>query len=227
MFTQERQAADRVARRPRNRADDRSQPRRAARGPSAPRAGDTAAGAKFTVRLPVAAEEPAAIALAFGERTRSRRAARRILVVDDNEDALELLAEVLRDAGHVVTTAKDGPTALEAMKTFHADVAILDIGLPVMDGYELAGRLRAELGEATPRLIALTGYGQESDRAARQAGGFCRASDQAGRRRPTARSAGGGTPLLNMQVWEPEALRAAQCIVCGGSGFGAAAPGER
>ena len=78
------------------------------------------------------------------------RASKRVLVVDDNEDALELLAEVLRDAGHVVTTAKDGPTALEVMKTFHADVAILDIGLPVMDGYELAGRLRAELGEARP-----------------------------------------------------------------------------
>ncbi len=93
-------------------------------------------------------------------------------MVDDNEDALELLAEVLRDAGHVVTTAKDGPTALEVMKTFHADVAILDIGLPVMDGYELAGRLRAELGKELPRLIALTGYGQESDRARAREAGF-------------------------------------------------------
>jgi CheY-like chemotaxis protein len=58
------------------------------------------------------------------------------------------------------------------MKTFHADVAILDIGLPVMDGYELAGRIRAELGEAGPRLIALTGYGQDSDRARAKAAGF-------------------------------------------------------
>jgi PAS domain S-box-containing protein len=127
-------------------------------------------GSVFTVRLPVAAEEPAAIELPSSNELVAR-ASKRILLVDDNEDALELLAEVLRDAGHVVTTAKDGPTALEAVKTFHADVAILDIGLPVMDGYELAGRLRAELGEATPRLIALTGYGQESDRRrARQAG---------------------------------------------------------
>ena len=100
------------------------------------------------------------------------RARRRVLVVDDNEDALELLAEVLRDAGHVVATAKDGPTALKVMKTFHADVAILDIGLPVMDGYELAGRLRAELGKELPRLIALTGYGQESDRARAKQAGF-------------------------------------------------------
>jgi PAS domain S-box-containing protein len=128
-------------------------------------------GSVFTVRLPVAGEEPAAV-----ERSSAKhpvaRAPKRVLLVDDNEDALELLADVLRDAGHVVMTAKDGPTALDVVKTFHADVAVLDIGLPVMDGYELAGRLRAELGEALPRLIALTGYGQESDRARARKAGF-------------------------------------------------------
>jgi CheY-like chemotaxis protein len=128
-------------------------------------------GSIFTVRLPVATEEPAAV------ESRSvvdpvTRTSKRVLVVDDNEDALELLAEVLRTAGHVVTTAKDGPTALEVMKTFPADIAILDIGLPVMDGYELAGRLRDELGEALPCLIALTGYGQDSDRARAKKAGF-------------------------------------------------------
>jgi PAS domain S-box-containing protein len=128
-------------------------------------------GSVFIVRLPVATEEPTAVAFASVAEP-AARARRRVLVVDDNEDALELLAEVLRDAGHVVTTAKDGPTALKVMKTFHADVAILDIGLPVMDGYELAGRLRAELGKELPRLIALTGYGQESDRARAKRAGF-------------------------------------------------------
>ena len=128
-------------------------------------------GSVFSVRLPVAAEEPAAIEVS-SVKNPVARASKRVLLVDDNEDALELLADVLRDAGHVVTTAKDGPTALEVMKTFHADVAILDIGLPVMDGYELAGRLRAELGHALPRLIALTGYGQESDRARARKAGF-------------------------------------------------------
>ena len=128
-------------------------------------------GSVFTVRLPVAAEEPAAIELSSLNHPVAR-ASKRILLVDDNEDALELLAEVLRDAGHVVVTAKDGPAALEVMKTSHADVAILDIGLPVMDGYELAGRLRSELGEALPRLIALTGYGQESDRDRARKAGF-------------------------------------------------------
>jgi signal transduction histidine kinase/ActR/RegA family two-component response regulator len=127
-------------------------------------------GSEFTVRLPVASEEPAAVDYSSAANP-VIGARQRILVVDDNEDALELLAEVLRNAGHLVTTAKDGPTALKIMKTFDADVAILDIGLPVMDGYELAGRLRAELGKELPRLIALTGYGQDSDRArARQAG---------------------------------------------------------
>ncbi|HTB56740.1 MAG TPA: ATP-binding protein [Polyangia bacterium] len=128
-------------------------------------------GSVFTVRLPLATEEPAAVE-SSSLADPVARARRRVLVVDDNEDALELLAEVLRDAGHVVATAKDGPTALKVMKTFQADVAILDIGLPVMDGYELAGRLRAELGKELPRLIALTGYGQESDRARAKQAGF-------------------------------------------------------
>ena len=128
-------------------------------------------GSAFTVRLPVATEEPAPIEVSV-VAGRVGGTPRRILVVDDNEDALDLLTEFLRDAGHVVATAKDGPTALEVMKTFHADVAFLDIGLPVMDGYELAGRLRAELGAALPRLIALTGYGQDSDRARAKEAGF-------------------------------------------------------
>jgi len=128
-------------------------------------------GSVFTVRLPVAAEEPAAVELSSPVNPVGW-ASKRVLVVDDNEDALELLADVLRDAGHIVATAKDGPTALEVMKTFPADVAILDIGLPVMDGYELADRLRAELGGASPRLIALTGYGRESDRAHTRKAGF-------------------------------------------------------
>ena len=128
-------------------------------------------GSTFRVRLPLASGEPAAIeppAAAAPVASRPKR----VLVVDDNEDALELLAELLREAGHLVTTAKDGPAALKVAKTCHADVAVLDIGLPVMDGYELAGRLRTALGDATPPLIALTGYGQDSDRARAKRAGF-------------------------------------------------------
>jgi CheY-like chemotaxis protein/anti-sigma regulatory factor (Ser/Thr protein kinase) len=128
-------------------------------------------GSVFTVRLPVATVEPAAIEPS-SVADRAPRASQQVLIVDDNEDILEALSEFLRSAGHVVATAKDGPTALEVLKTFHADVAILDIGLPVMDGYELAGRIRATPGEVLPRLIALTGYGQDSDRARAKAAGF-------------------------------------------------------
>src|SRR5439155_16513612 len=73
-------------------------------------------------------------------RTSVRRTSRgrRILLVDDNEDALEMLAELLRAAGHNVLTAGDGPAALAAAPRFRPDIAVLDIGLPAMDGYELA-----------------------------------------------------------------------------------------
>jgi CheY-like chemotaxis protein len=129
-------------------------------------------GSIFTVRLPAALEEPAAIEFSPTAAPPVAGACKRVLVVDDNEDALDLLAEVLRDAGHNVMTAKDGPTALGAMRHFDAEIAILDIGLPVMDGYELAARMRATLGDRTPRLIALTGYGQDSDRMRAREAGF-------------------------------------------------------
>jgi CheY-like chemotaxis protein len=83
--------------------------------------------------------------------------------VDDDEDAVALLAEVLSAAGHEVKTACAAAAALELVSDFEPDVAILDIGLPVMDGYQLASRLRASCGQGAPRLIALTGYGQERD----------------------------------------------------------------
>ncbi|HTO97707.1 MAG TPA: response regulator [Myxococcales bacterium] len=98
--------------------------------------------------------------------------ARRVLVVDDNEDALEMLAEVLRAAGHEVRGAADGPSALELASEFRPEVAVLDLGLPLMDGYELASRLRLQLGGFCPVLVALSGYGQESDRARSTAAGF-------------------------------------------------------
>jgi CheY-like chemotaxis protein len=98
--------------------------------------------------------------------------ARRILVVDDNCDAAELLADTLRTAGHEVRTAFDGPDALKRCTNYAPEIALLDIGLPVMDGYELAQRLR-ELSQDRPlTLIALTGYGQETDRVRTREAGF-------------------------------------------------------
>ena len=90
----------------------------------------------------------------------------RILVVDDNVDAAVTLATLLRALGHVVETAHDAPSAMAIAKTFRPQIAFLDIGLPVMDGYELARRLQAmyEAGREMLKLVALTGYGLEPDR---------------------------------------------------------------
>src|SRR5207248_7225312 len=97
---------------------------------------------------------------------------KRVLLVDDNQDAAELLGEVLRSAGHDVAIAHDGPEALGLLRRFHPEIAVLDIGLPVMDGYELARRLRNEPTLDHLRCIAVTGYGQETDRARSRQAGF-------------------------------------------------------
>jgi CheY-like chemotaxis protein len=87
-----------------------------------------------------------------------------VLLVDDNEDAAVLLADSLRALGHEVVVALDGAAALHAVRTFRPDVALLDIGLPVMDGFELAERLRGEPGLREMTIIAITGYAQQVDR---------------------------------------------------------------
>ena len=96
----------------------------------------------------------------------------RILVVDDNVDAAELLAEALAAFGYHTSVAYDGAQALRVVEGFAPDVALLDLGLPVMDGYELAGRLRSGPGGQRMKLVAITGYGQESDRRRTAAAGF-------------------------------------------------------
>jgi signal transduction histidine kinase/CheY-like chemotaxis protein len=96
----------------------------------------------------------------------------RILLVDDNEDALMTLKYGLEELGHLVAVARDGPAALERAGIFHPRIALLDLGLPVMDGYELAERLRALPGLDAVHLVAVTGYGQDTDRARTIAAGF-------------------------------------------------------
>lgn len=126
-------------------------------------------GSTFVVRLPLS--KAVAGSRAKGRETRSRTgAARRILVVEDIPDVAEMLASALRTLGHDVRVVHDGPAALRAVETVEPEVAILDIGLPVMDGYELAKRLRAS-GRPL-RLIAVSGYGQEEDRARAAEAGF-------------------------------------------------------
>jgi len=145
-------------------------------GEASVRSGGPGRGSDFEVRLPLL---PAAVAepprhraaTPTGARRRDRQSA--ILVVDDNQDAADLLAEVLREQGHEVRVAHDGPQALERVGQFRPEIAILDIGLPVMDGYELAIALRDRIGPEL-RLLALTGYGQERDRARSHEVGFAR-----------------------------------------------------
>jgi signal transduction histidine kinase/CheY-like chemotaxis protein len=130
-------------------------------------------GSEFVVRLPVI-EATRALASTDGERSIRERvqvASRRILVVDDNEDAAILLGDLLRSVGHDVRTAHDGTSALETAARFQPEIAILDIGLPGMDGYELAATLRARIGRNV-RLMALTGYGQQQDVARAERSGF-------------------------------------------------------
>jgi CheY-like chemotaxis protein len=98
-------------------------------------------------------------------------AARRVLVVDDNQDSAESLAKLLQMTGHETRTAYDGQAALAAAAAFAPEAILLDIGLPGMDGYEVARRLREESSTRQIVLIAVTGYGGEEDeRRSREAG---------------------------------------------------------
>jgi CheY-like chemotaxis protein len=91
----------------------------------------------------------------------------RVLVVDDNEDSANMLRDALVRRGHAVEVAVDGPSALARAVIFRPDTVLLDIGLPMMDGYEVTRRLRsvrAQEGASPPRPFAVTGYGQDADR---------------------------------------------------------------
>jgi CheY-like chemotaxis protein len=96
----------------------------------------------------------------------------RVLVVDDNQDAADALTEALRMSGYEVRTAYDGPQAIQVAEAFRPAVAFLDLGLPGMDGYELATRLREAPDTQVVQLVALTGYGQPLHRERSRAAGF-------------------------------------------------------
>jgi signal transduction histidine kinase len=103
---------------------------------------------------------------------RPRHAARHVLIVDDNPDAAATLAAAIATAGHEVRTVGDAPSALALVETYRPDIALLDIGLPVMDGYELAGLLRRIPSLADICIVALTGYAEDGDRQRSLASGF-------------------------------------------------------
>ncbi len=120
-------------------------------------------GSTFSVHLPASAASSEPDRPPTAQPATAPLAAR-VLIVDDNRDAAEMLATLLRLHGHEVLTAGDGPEALALLDTFDAGAAVLDIGLPVMDGFELARRIREKRPDPTPVLIAVTGYGQPDDR---------------------------------------------------------------
>jgi signal transduction histidine kinase len=128
-------------------------------------------GTEFVVRLPLRLPQavdgapPAAAVAAAGPR-------RRILVVDDNVDAAEALGELLRDYGHDVVTAHDGTQALDHARLHRPEIVLLDISMPEMDGYEVAKRVRDELGLSDALLVALSGYGEDRHRRLAREAGF-------------------------------------------------------
>jgi CheY-like chemotaxis protein len=122
-------------------------------------------GSEFVVTLPAHAGAEPAKHSETAPRTDAAAQPERVLVVDDNRDAAELVAAVLSSAGHDVSVAHDALQALSLIARLKPGVVVLDIGLPVMDGYELASRIREAFGENSPRLVAVTGYSLDEDRA--------------------------------------------------------------
>ena len=123
------------------------------------------------MRLPLAAHAEQDVPSSGAAPVQAPRQGR-VLIVDDNRDAANTLAMVLEAYGYEVATAFDASAALAALRSFAPQVAILDIGLPGMDGYTLARRLAASEDVARPRLVALTGYGTQQDRERALAAGF-------------------------------------------------------
>jgi signal transduction histidine kinase/CheY-like chemotaxis protein len=129
-------------------------------------------GSTFRVTLPLSSRAAAAAPAIGTDAPQGNPAALRIGVVDDNEDAAVTLALLLETLGHTVSVAHSARAALEALPAFEPDVCLLDIGLPEMNGFELARALRARPGTDHAILIAVTGYAQEKDRAEARAAGF-------------------------------------------------------
>jgi PAS domain S-box-containing protein len=130
-------------------------------------------GSEFVVRLPIAAEAHSASEVEPPDAPVAKNAApRRVLVVDDNRDAGETLAMLIDSLGHETRIASDGPTAVRLADEWSPDIVFLDIGLPGMDGYEVAREIRLRHRDQPPRLVAVTGYGQDRDREKTRDAGF-------------------------------------------------------
>jgi two-component system CheB/CheR fusion protein len=127
------------------------------------------------IRTSIPTGAPAAGEIASEPRAQeesARTSGRRVLVADDNHDSAESLGMLLELAGHEVCLAYDGQEALEAASRFEPDVMLLDIGLPKLDGFEVATRLRRDRRHDRMLLVAVTGYGTDGDRERARTAGF-------------------------------------------------------
>jgi CheY-like chemotaxis protein len=127
-------------------------------------------GSRFTITLPMRLRTSPTAAVADPGKT--TRGLRRVLVVEDNADAAESMRMLLQAIGHEVSVVGDGTLALEEARRTRPDVILLDIGLPGMDGYQLAAALRAMPETSGAQLIAVSGYGQDKDRMRSRDAGF-------------------------------------------------------
>jgi len=128
-------------------------------------------GSEFTVTLPALAVAPEEVRPEQPAEPVAQRTAR-VLLVEDNPDAADSLALLLEVLGHRVRSVHDGVTALDAARANPPDVMLVDIGLPGMDGYEVARRIRRDPALKNTVLIALTGYGRDEDKRLAMAAGF-------------------------------------------------------
>ena len=131
-------------------------------------------GSEFIVRLPLSvhAMKPAIGRAAVPQQSRPTPSGLRLLIVDDNQDAANSLATLLMLQGHEVVVAHSGPAALEIVSSYTPDVVFLDLGMPGMDGYDVARRMRQQSGLENMVLVALTGWGQQEDRRRTSEAGF-------------------------------------------------------
>jgi CheY-like chemotaxis protein len=127
-------------------------------------------GSEFTIRLPLSENQD--IGPSTDQTIPLGIPPKRVLVVDDNADAAQSLGSILTLLGAHVRVAQDGPEALEAFGAHDPSVVLLDIGMPGMDGYEVARTIRARFPERRPAIVALTGWGQEEDRRRAKEAGF-------------------------------------------------------
>jgi CheY-like chemotaxis protein len=134
--------------------------------------GGPGTGSVFTVRLPLASGREGVRVEPAPPAPEQRAGLARILVVDDNVDAATTLSMILEACGYQTRMAHDGMAALEAAQEFRPQLAFLDIGMPVMDGYDTARSIRRLRGLENMRLVALTGWGAESDRRKSDEAGF-------------------------------------------------------